>query len=179
MKANGSRREEKGGKNITEKIRCVPRSGAERKTVGRASRVVGGGGWWRSMRGAGAGRATLARSCPRSAGGGRARSRGGGHTPSGTVARRSSHASPSAATLRAAPPHHLSRRRRPAPRDHTLAFLLRLYMSKVLKSVLPIATARVIPQQIHEPDPTCTPLRVSRELVRGNRALVKLRRHRQ
>ncbi|CAG5012336.1 unnamed protein product [Parnassius apollo] len=53
MKANGSRREEKGGKNITEKIRCVPRSGAERKTVGRRG---GGRGCrpppgWRSMRG--------------------------------------------------------------------------------------------------------------------------------
>ncbi|KPJ07855.1 hypothetical protein RR48_12697 [Papilio machaon] len=59
MKANGSRREEKGGKNITEKIRCVPRSGAERKTVGRR----GGGRGWAVARGArgggrcGAGRA--------------------------------------------------------------------------------------------------------------------------
>ncbi|XP_075969362.1 RNA-binding protein 6 isoform X5 [Anticarsia gemmatalis] len=33
-------------------------------------------------------------------------------------------------------------------------------MSKVLKSVLPIATARVLPQPIHEPDPTCTPFRM-------------------
>ncbi|CAG4908762.1 unnamed protein product [Colias eurytheme] len=37
---------------------------------------------------------------------------------------------------------------------------LRLYMSKVLKSVLPIATARVL-QPISEPDPTRTPFRVS------------------
>ncbi|XP_032513959.1 RNA-binding protein Musashi homolog Rbp6 isoform X3 [Danaus plexippus] len=33
-------------------------------------------------------------------------------------------------------------------------------MSKVLKSVLPIATARVLPQPISEPDPTRTPLRM-------------------
>ncbi|XP_049866978.1 RNA-binding protein Musashi homolog Rbp6 isoform X7 [Pectinophora gossypiella] len=33
-------------------------------------------------------------------------------------------------------------------------------MSKVLKSVLPIATARVIPQPVYEPDPSCTTLRM-------------------
>ncbi|XP_072944185.1 RNA-binding protein Musashi homolog Rbp6 isoform X6 [Epargyreus clarus] len=33
-------------------------------------------------------------------------------------------------------------------------------MSKVLKSVLPIATARVLPQPISEPDPTRTPIRM-------------------
>lgn len=147
MKANGSRREEKGGKNITEKIRCVPRSGAERKTVGRASRVVGGGGWWRSMRGAGAGRATRARTCLRSAGARRRR-----HTHSGPVASNSRRP-----TFRAAPPSP-----RADARDYTLECPLRLYMSKVLKSVLPIATARVFPQPTHEPEPTCTPLRVSK-----------------
>lgn len=103
MKANGSRREEKGGKNITEKIRCVPRS--ERKTVGRASGEVGGGGGGRSMRGAGAGRATRARTCPRR------RARG----------------APPAATLPAAPslvarrprrrPLHTPRRRRSSRAD--------------------------------------------------------------
>lgn len=36
-----------------------------------------------------------------------------------------------------------------------------LYMSKVLNSVLPIATATVLPQPIHELDPTCTTFRVS------------------
>ncbi|CAH0720673.1 unnamed protein product, partial [Brenthis ino] len=36
----------------------------------------------------------------------------------------------------------------------------RLYMSKVLKSVLPIATARVLLQPISEPDPNLTPLRM-------------------
>lgn len=49
MKANGSRREE-GGKNITEKIRCVPRSGEKNSrsdggAVGVGSVDAGGGRW--------------------------------------------------------------------------------------------------------------------------------------
>lgn len=151
MKANGSRREEKGGKNITEKIRCVPRS-EERKTVGRR-------GWWAGVGGGGrcGGRVLGAgRRVREPAPGGRAVARwrgAAGHTPSGNVARRSSLAK--RPTLRAAAVP--TRRRRPAPREHSRPN----YMSKVLKSVLPIATARVLPQ-LHEPDPTYTPIRVSR-----------------
>ncbi|CAB3234534.1 unnamed protein product [Arctia plantaginis] len=113
MKANGSRREEKGGKNITEKIRCVPRSGAERKTVGRASGVVGGGGWWRSMRGAGAWAGDACANLPPA--GGRAVPRR--RRPHSQRHRRSSLVARVPSAAHSAPPPLRPRRRRPAPRD--------------------------------------------------------------
>lgn len=145
MKANGSRREEKGGKNITEKIRCVPRSG-EKQSVG----LWGGGGrGWVVAVDAGGGRwaGDACAILP----------------PAGRAA---------PATLTTAPPSSpvavRTRRRAAASLAPTPARAERIhtqcpippYMSKVLKSVLPIATARVIPQPIHE-EPTCTTLRVS------------------
>lgn len=137
MKANGSRREEEGGKNITEKIRCVPRSGEKNSRSGSG----GGGGWgWRSMRGAGSGRGACAAPAER-------HTRRGPGLHRSSVACRPLPSRPSAAPLRRATI-------RSRGRD-------RLYMSKVFKSVLPVATARVIPQHIYEPDPSCTTLRVS------------------
>lgn len=126
MKANGSRREEKGGKNITEKIRCVPRS--ERKTVGRASREVGGGGGGRSMRGAGAGRATRARTCPRR--------RRAGRRPHSQRHRRSSlvSASPSAPLRAAAAPLAPTPARAARPNTRVSASTLHVQSAKVSAS---------------------------------------------
>lgn len=140
-------RREKGGKNITEKIRCVPRP--ERKTVGRARGVGGGGG--RSMRGAGAGRATRARACPR---------HGRAPPAHSQRLRRSS----LVARVRPLLVRPLSRRRRPAPRDISRVPPLPRYMSKVLNSVLPIHNATVLPQPFFETEPTCTTFRVSTDI---------------
>lgn len=117
--------------------------------------MVGGGGWRRSMRGAGAGRAARARGSRMAAAGRAVR-----HTLSGSVARRSSradcpHFSPRRAPLLAPPTHAGTRRATTTSTSRTQ------HMSQVLKSVHPIATARVIPQQISETDQTCTSLRVS------------------
>lgn len=125
------------------------------------SGVGGGGRGWGWSVDAGGGRwaGDACANLPPAAG---ARRAAGGHTPSGTVARRSSPVSPSAPY--SAPPPLLSRRRRPAPRDQTLACPLLRYMSKVLNSVLPIASATVHPQPFFETDPTCTSFRVSTDI---------------
>lgn len=132
MKANGSRREEKGGKNITEKIRCVPRSGAERKTVGRAVRAGGGRGWVVAVDAGGGRWAADACAWPAP----------GVARPHFQRLRRSSPASPTAAALPLAPTA--------GPRRATITRVpLSLYVYKVNKSVLPNAIATVLPLPIY------------------------------
>lgn len=135
MKANGSRRKEREEKISRKKSGASP--GRCREKNSRASRRWAGGAVAQRW-GGGGGRC----------GAGRARA-GWRVGRVGTLRSRSlGRAAPLAPT--------------PAAPRALITCPLRLYMSKVLKSVLPIATARVLPQPISEPDPTRTPLRVSK-----------------
>lgn len=153
-----------GRKKYHGKNQVRPPVGREKQSVGRWGVGAGVGGGGRC-----GGRALGGRACAQTAGG----AAGATRSPAAHSQRprRSSPASrsappvraPLASTPRRALTAHAagSVRVAAAAARHYLTWSQPLYMSKVLKSVLPIATARVIPQPIYEPDPSCTPLRVS------------------
>lgn len=157
MKANGSRREEEGGKNITEKIRCVPRSGEKN------SRSVGGGwgrgGWRRSMRGAGAGRARVRTD--------RRRGRGRGALAGGTLAAAASlvarvpvsSSRPRVTRLYAASCSHRSRRRQRPRRRRRRATL-----SHVVSTTLYVQSAKVSASDCDRESDPAADLRAGPEL---------------
>ncbi|CAF4774737.1 unnamed protein product [Pieris macdunnoughi] len=145
MKANGSRREEREEK-YHGKNQVRPPVGAERKTVGRRGAGCRAAIWVISE--VGGYYSAVAKVADLSA-----FPLGSAFSPrsvAALVGTRSSRSLGRAAPLAPTPA---------APRV-LVTCPLRLYMSKVLKSVLPIATARVL-QPISEPDPTRTPFRVS------------------
>lgn len=102
-----------------------------------------GRGWRRSMRGAAWGGR-------RRRGAARLGARRARHSPSDPLACRSS-----------APSQFAPRCSSRANAGRAVRLSAPLYMSKVLKSVLPVATAKVLPHPISQTEQSCTPLRVS------------------
>ncbi|CAH2074291.1 unnamed protein product, partial [Iphiclides podalirius] len=133
MKANGSRRAAGGGKKYHGKNQVRPPAGCREKNSRASRRWAGVGG--------GGGRC------------GAGRARAGSGTRFTLGARHHSAHSALGRVVPLAPT--------PVAPRALVTCPLRLCMSKVPKSVLPIAAARVPPQPISEPQPTRTPLRVS------------------